>query len=218
MALNALREQKLPKKKEKIIYFKMFRFSTYIINFTLLISSIFHHLQLGGKRVGIVGLGSIGSLIAKRLEAFGCVISYNSRKEKPSVSYKFFPTVYDLATECDVLILSCAFTNETRHIVNKDVMHALGKDGVIINISRGGVIDEEELVKCLMQGEIKGAGLDVFENEPSVPKELFTMDNVVLSPHRAVFTTDSSSDLLELIIANLEAFFSNKPLISPVSM
>ncbi|XP_020085079.1 glyoxylate/hydroxypyruvate reductase HPR3-like [Ananas comosus] len=174
--------------------------------------------KLGGKRVGIVGLGSIGSLIAKRLEVFGCIISYNSRKAKPSVSYKFFPTVYDLATECDVLILSCAFTNETRHIVNKDVMHALGKDGVIINIARGGLIDEEELVKCLMQGEIKGAGLDVFENEPSVPNKLFTMDNVVLSPHLAAFTTESSSDLLELIIANFEAFFSNKPLITPVSM
>ncbi|OVA00172.1 D-isomer specific 2-hydroxyacid dehydrogenase [Macleaya cordata] len=172
--------------------------------------------KLGGKRVGIVGLGSIGSEVAKRLEAFGCVISYNSRKKKPSVPFPYYSNVIDLAANSDVLIISCELNNETFHIINKDVMSALGKKGVIINVGRGALIDEKELVRCLVKGEIGGAGLDVFENEPHVPKELFELDNVVLAPHKAVLTPESFSALHELVIANLEAFFSNKPLVSLV--
>uniref|UniRef100_A0A0A9EE19 D-isomer specific 2-hydroxyacid dehydrogenase NAD-binding domain-containing protein n=1 Tax=Arundo donax TaxID=35708 RepID=A0A0A9EE19_ARUDO len=172
--------------------------------------------KLGGKRVGIIGLGNIGLLIAKRLEAFGCVIYYNSRRPKDSVSYRYFPNVHDLASESDVLIVACALNKETRHIVNMDVLEALGKDGVIINIGRGTNIDEAEMVRALKEGRIAGAGLDVFENEPKVPAELLSMDNVVLTPHVAVFTSESRSDLREYTIANLEAFFTGKPLLSPV--
>ncbi|KAL6650213.1 hypothetical protein ACP70R_009138 [Stipagrostis hirtigluma subsp. patula] len=172
--------------------------------------------KLGGKRVGIIGLGNIGSLIAKRLEAFGCVISYNSRKSKDSVSYRYIPNVYDLASESDVLVVACALNKETRHIVNKDVLEALGKDGVIINIGRGANIDEVELIRALKEGRIAGAGLDVFENESEVPTELFSMDNVVMTPHVAVCTSESRSDLRDHTIGNLEAFFSGKPLLTPV--
>lgn len=93
---------------------------------------------------------------------------------------------------------------------------ALGKDGVIINIARGSIIDEKELVQFLQQGKIAGAGLDVFEHEPNVPKELLELDNVVLSPHFAVFTEESFKDSYDLVVGNLDAFFSNKPLLSPV--
>lgn len=172
--------------------------------------------KLGGKRVGIVGLGSIGLEVAKRLEAFGCIILYNSRRKKANISYPFYSNVCELAANSNALIICCALTDETRHMINKEVMKALGKEGVIINIGRGAIIDEKELVQCLVQGEIGGAGLDVFENEPDVPKELFTLDNVVLSPHVAVFTQESFSDLYDLMVGNLEAFFSNKPLLSPV--
>ncbi|KAM0900878.1 hypothetical protein ACQ4PT_020347 [Festuca glaucescens] len=172
--------------------------------------------KLGGKRVGIIGLGNIGSRVAKRLEAFGCVIHYNSRKPKDSVPYKYFPNVHDLAAESDVLIVACALNKETRHIVNKNVLEALGKSGVIINIGRGSNIDEAELVLALKEGKIAGAGLDVFEHEPKVPTELFSMDNVVLSRHIAVFTKESRSDLHAHTIGNLEAFFSGQPLLSPV--
>lgn len=172
--------------------------------------------KLGGKRVGIIGLGNIGLLIAKRLEAFGCIINYNSRRPKDSVSYNYFPNVYDLASESEVLVVSCALNKETRHIVNKDVLEALGKDGVVINISRGANIDEGELVRALKEGRIAGASLDVFENEPKVPAELLSMDNVVLSQHVAVFTLESRSDLRDHTIGNLEAFFSGKPLLTPV--
>jgi glyoxylate/hydroxypyruvate reductase len=161
-------------------------------------------------------LGNIGSLIAKRLEAFGCIVNYNSRRPKDSVSYNYFPTVHDLASQSDVLVVSCALNKETRHIVNKDVMDALGKDGVIINIGRGANIDETELVRALKEGRIGGAGLDVFEDEPKVPAELLSMDNVVLSPHAAVFTVESRSDLCVHVISNLESFYSGEPLVTPV--
>ncbi|XP_044963945.1 glyoxylate/hydroxypyruvate reductase HPR3-like [Hordeum vulgare subsp. vulgare] len=172
--------------------------------------------KLGGKRVGIIGLGNIGSRIAKRLQAFGCIIHYNSRKPKDSVSYKYFPNAHDLAAESDVLVVACALNKATQHIVNKDVLEALGKDGVVVNIGRGANIDEEELVIALREGKIAGAGLDVFEHEPKVPAELFSMDNVVLSPHVAVFTEESRSDLCLHTIGNLEAFFSGQPLLTPV--
>ncbi|KAG1354765.1 Glyoxylate/hydroxypyruvate reductase HPR3 [Cocos nucifera] len=173
--------------------------------------------KLGGKRVGIVGLGSIGSAVAKRLEAFGCTIQYHSRSRKPSISYKFFSDVANLAAESDVLVITCALNTETHHIINKEVMLALGKDGVIINVGRGALVDEKELVKCLMEEEIGGAGLDVFENEPAVPQELFHVDNVVLSHHKAVFTPESFQGVLEVVMGNLEAFFSDRPLLSPIS-
>ncbi|CAL5018662.1 unnamed protein product [Urochloa decumbens] len=172
--------------------------------------------KLGGKSVGIIGLGNIGSLIAKRLEAFGCVIYYNSRKQKDSVSYKYFSSVHDLAAESDVLVVACALNKDTRHIVNKDVLEALGKDGIIINISRGANVDEKELIRALKEGRITGAGLDVFENEPKVPAELFSMDNVVMMNHVAVFTSESRSHVLDTTISNLEAFFSWEPLLTLV--
>ncbi|KAJ6400459.1 hypothetical protein OIU84_015999 [Salix udensis] len=172
--------------------------------------------QLRGKRVGIVGLGGIGLEAAKRLEAFGCNVLYTSRKKKTFLSYPFYSDVLQLAAHSDALIICCALTDQTRHMIDKDVFSALGKEGVVVNVGRGAIVDEKEMVRCLVHGEIAGAGLDVFENEPDVPKELFELDNVVLSPHRAVFTPESFMALCELVVGNLEAFFSNKPLLSPV--
>ncbi|XP_028803809.1 glyoxylate/hydroxypyruvate reductase HPR3 [Neltuma alba] len=171
--------------------------------------------KLRGKRVGIVGLGNIGTETAKRLEAFGCIISYTSKNKKPSVSYPFYETILELASVCDALILCCALNQETKHMVNREVMMAMGKEGIIVNVGRGSLIDEKELVKCLVGREIGGAGLDVFENEPHVPSQLFELDNVVLSPHAAFFTFESTRAISELMTANLEAFFSNSPLLSP---
>ncbi|XP_035843805.1 glyoxylate/hydroxypyruvate reductase HPR3 isoform X2 [Helianthus annuus] len=173
---------------------------------------------LGEKRVGIVGLGNIGTLVAKRLEPFGCTIAYTSRNKKPQIPYAYYPTVLDLATNSDSLIICCALSNKTRHIINRDVLTALGKKGVIVNIGRGALVDEKELVKFLVEGELGGAGLDVFENEPEVPKELYMLDNVVLSPHRAVATPESFNNVMEVVIANITAFFLNKPLLSEIDL
>ncbi|MCL7031737.1 hypothetical protein MKW94_028117 [Papaver nudicaule] len=169
--------------------------------------------KLSGKRIGIIGLGSIGSEVAKRLEAFNCIILYTSRNKKPSVPFSYFPNVVDLARQNDVLILTCELNKQTFHIINKDVMLALGKKGIIINVGRGALVDEKEMVQCLVRGEIGGAGLDVFEHEPHVPEELFELGNVVLAPHNAFETLESYTDIHELVISNLEAFFSNKPLL-----
>ncbi|KAA0049013.1 hypothetical protein IC582_012312 [Cucumis melo] len=173
-------------------------------------------LKLSGKRIGILGLGKIGSEVAKRLEGFGCKVSYNSRTKKSMAPYSYYSNVYELAANTEALIICCALTKETYHLINKEVMQALGKDGVIVNVGRGLIIDEKEMIRCLIQGEIGGAGLDVFENEPNVPEELFNLDNVVLSPHNAVMTYESKVELSKLVVNNLEAFFSNKPLVSPV--
>ncbi|XP_054789961.1 glyoxylate/hydroxypyruvate reductase HPR3-like [Prosopis cineraria] len=184
-------------------------------------SGAFHFptsFKLRGKRVGIVGLGSIGMETAKRLEAFGCIISYTSKNKKPLVSYSFYESIVELASTSDALVLCCALNEQTRHMVSREVMMALGREGIIVNIGRGGLIDEKELVNCLVKGEIGGAGLDVFEKEPHVPQELFELDNVVLSPHAAALTTESKMGISQLVAANLEAFFSSKPLLSHVRL
>ena len=116
------------------------------------------------------------------------------------------------------LVLCCALNEQTKRIINWEVMLVLGKQGFIVNVGRGGLIDEKELVKCLMEGEIGGAGLVAFENEPRVPEELLEMNNVVLSPHAAALTVESMMNLCELMGGNLEAFFSNKPRITAVML
>ncbi|KAM0829055.1 hypothetical protein ACQ4PT_067119 [Festuca glaucescens] len=131
--------------------------------------------SLGGKRVGIIGLGSIGSAIARRLEAFGCVVSYHSRRQKHDVSYRYHPAALDLAASSDVLVVACALTAETRHVVDRAVLDALGSGGVLVNVARGANVDEAELVRALAEGRIAGAGLEVFEDEPNVPAELLGM-------------------------------------------
>ncbi|KAI3741251.1 hypothetical protein L1987_58922 [Smallanthus sonchifolius] len=172
--------------------------------------------KLGGKRIGIVGLGHIGSKVAIRLDAMGCIVSYTSRQQKHSTPFTFYPNILQLASHSDALILCCALTNDTRHMINNKVMAALGKKGVIINVARGAVIDEAELIKCLVKGEIGGAGLDVYENEPNVPKELFRLDNVVVLPHSSACTNECFQEATQVVVGNLEAFFTNKSLITPV--
>ncbi|KAL9995530.1 putative hydroxyphenylpyruvate reductase [Helianthus debilis subsp. tardiflorus] len=172
--------------------------------------------KFSGKKVGIIGLGRIGTAIAERAEAFNCPISYYSRSEKPESNYKYFPSVVELASHCDILVVACPLTEQTRHIVNREVLDALGPKGFLINIGRGPHVDEPELVAALVEGRIAGAGLDVFENEPHVPEELFGLDNVVLLPHVGSGTVETRNAMADLVIGNLEAHFSKKPLLTPV--
>ncbi|KAL6134474.1 hypothetical protein ACLB2K_066705 [Fragaria x ananassa] len=170
-----------------------------------------------GKTVGIIGLGRIGKAIAKRAEAFSCPIAYFSRTKKPELKYKYYPTVVELASKCDVLVVACALTEETRHIINHEVIDAMGPKGVLINIGRGHHVDEPELVSALLEGRLGGAGLDVYQNEPEVPEQLFGLENVVLLPHAGSGTTETRCAMADIVIANLEAHFLNKPLLTPVS-
>ncbi|XP_057460009.1 hydroxyphenylpyruvate reductase-like [Actinidia eriantha] len=172
--------------------------------------------KFSGKSVGIIGLGRIGLAIAKRAEAFGCPISYYSRSRKPDSKYRYFPSVVELASNCSILVVACPLTNETHHIINRQVIDALGPKGVLINIGRGPHVDEPELVAALQEGRLGGAGLDVFEHEPEVPKQLFGLDNVVLTPHVGSGTIETRMAMADLVIGNLEAHFLNKPLLTPV--
>ncbi|XP_078431831.1 glyoxylate/hydroxypyruvate/pyruvate reductase 2KGR-like [Wolffia australiana] len=172
--------------------------------------------RFSGKSVGIVGLGRIGKAVAKRAEAFGCHVSYFARSEKEDVGYKFYSSVVDLAAHSQVLVVACALTEETRHIVNRQVINALGPQGVLVNVGRGGHVDEAELVEALRDGRLGGAGLDVFEREPHPSDELLSMDNVVLQPHIGCCTRETLNDMAELVLANLEAHFLGNPLHSPV--
>ncbi|KAF8400801.1 hypothetical protein HHK36_014103 [Tetracentron sinense] len=172
--------------------------------------------KFSGKSVGIVGLGRIGSAIAKRAEAFGCPIGYYSRSEKPDARYKYYSNIMDLAANCQILVVACSLTEETRHIVNREVIDELGPKGVVINIGRGPQIDEPELVAALVEGRLGGAGLDVFENEPEVPAQLFGLNNVVLLPHVGSDTWETCKAMADLVIRNLEAHSLNKPLLTPV--
>ncbi|GLU14499.1 hypothetical protein SLE2022_310640 [Rubroshorea leprosula] len=169
-----------------------------------------------GKSVGIIGLGRIGMAIAKRAEAFSCPISYYTRSQKSDVNYKYYPSVVELASNCQILVVACALTEETHHIINREVIDALGPEGVLINIGRGPHVDEPELVSALVEGRLGGAGLDVFEHEPEVPEKLFELENVVLLPHVGSGTVETRQAMADLVIGNLEAHFLNKPLLTPV--
>lgn len=172
--------------------------------------------KFSGKTVGIIGLGRIGSAIAQRADAFGCQITYYSRTEKAESKYKYYSNVVDLAANCQVLVVACPLTEATRHIINREVIDALGPKGVLINIGRGPHVDEPELVSALVEGRLGGAGLDVFENEPHVPEALFELDNVVLQPHVGSGTWETRKDMADLVLGNLEAHVLKKPLLTPV--
>jgi hydroxypyruvate reductase 2 len=173
-------------------------------------------LQFSGKTVGIIGLGRIGTAIAKRAEGFNCPISYFSRTQKQESKYKYYPSVVELASNCDILVVACPLTEETHHIINREVINALGPKGYLINIGRGKHVDETELVSALLEGRLGGAGLDVFENEPHVPEELFGLENVVLLPHVGSGTVETRTAMADLVIGNLEAHFLGKPLLTPL--
>lgn len=173
-------------------------------------------LQFSGKRVGIIGLGRIGLAIAKRAEGFDCPVNYYQRTKQAYPNYTYYPSVVELAANSDVLVVACPLNAQTRHIVNREVMDALGPKGVLINIGRGPHVDEPELVKALAEGRVGGAGLDVFEDEPNVPEALFGMDNVVLVPHVGSATHETRTAMADLVLGNLEAHVLKKPLLTPV--
>lgn len=161
-------------------------------------------MRPSAARVGIIGLGRIGSRIADKLSAFGCSIAYTGRKPK-DVSWRFEPDLLALARDCDVLIFSCAGGEETRHLVNAELLQALGPDGYLINVSRGSVVDENALIAALEERRIAGAALDVFENEPTPDSRFLALENCILSPHAAVYTRQNRVDLIARIREILQA-------------
>ncbi|WP_179472938.1 2-hydroxyacid dehydrogenase [Mycolicibacterium vinylchloridicum] len=174
--------------------------------------------QVSNTRVGIIGLGRIGSAIAKRLTAFGCRISYHNRRPVDGVPYTYAASTVELARDIDVLVVAAAGGAGTRHLVDREVIAALGSDGYLVNIARGSVVDEVALVEALAEGRLAGAGLDVFVDEPAVPEQLLTMDNVVLLPHVASGTVQTRAAMEDLTLRNLDSFLASGTLITPVPM
>lgn len=168
-----------------------------------------------GKKVGILGLGRIGKAIAKRCEAFNLEVAYHGRR-KQDVAHRFYDDAVALAKDVDILIVATPGGDETRGLVNRAVMEALGPEGCVVNIARGSVIDEAAMIQALKEGKLGSAGLDVFDKEPSVPAELLALDNVVVQPHVGSATHPTRTAMGQLVIDNLAAHFAGKPLVTPV--
>lgn len=173
--------------------------------------------SLRGRRVGIAGLGKIGKAVATRLEAFGVPIAYTGRRRQADVSYPYFEDIVDLARSSDVLILSLPADPSTRHIVNADVLSALGPDGVLINAARGSLVDEVALAAALLSGRILAAGLDVFENEPRIPADLASCDRALLLPHIASASHGTRLAMGDLVMRNLQSWFGGHGALTPVA-
>ena len=172
--------------------------------------------KVSGARLGIVGLGRIGQAIASRAEAFGMSIAYTGRGAKAELAYTFYPTAQALAAQVDFLIVITPGGAGTRHMINTEVLKALGPEGYLINVARGSVVDEAALVDALQQGVIAGAALDVFEKEPHPTEALWSMDNVVLTPHMASATVQTRHAMAKLAVDNLRAHFAGQALFTPV--
>ncbi len=169
--------------------------------------------KLAGRKVGILGLGRIGKAIAQRVAAMGMHVAYTGRNAQ-KVPYEFVGDLKSLATAVDFLVVACPGGAATRNIVNAEILGALGKKGTLINIARGSIVDEPALVAALKLGTIKAAGLDVFADEPRIPAELMTMDNVVLLPHVGSATRETRQAMGDLCKANLDAWFTKKTVLT----
>lgn len=163
--------------------------------------------KFSGMKVGIVGLGRVGRAIASRASAFGCPISYTDLRAFDDIRYKFVQDLHQLARESDALILA-ASADEAEGIIDTTVLDALGPDGYLINVARGKLVNEQDLVRALADKRIAGAGLDVFVDEPNVPVELLSMKNVVVQPHRASATVQTRTAMGDIVLASLAASFA----------
>jgi lactate dehydrogenase-like 2-hydroxyacid dehydrogenase len=172
----------------------------------------------GGKTVGIVGLGRIGKAIARRCLAFNLKIAYYGRSQQAEVPFRYYGDLVAMAKDVDFLILSCPGGPATKHLVNAAVIAALGAKGILVNVSRGSVVDEQALAPALVSGRLGGAALDVFQKEPTRPFALSELtENVVLSPHQASATHETRGAMGQLMIDNVNAFLAGKKLLTAVN-
>lgn len=167
--------------------------------------------RFSGKRIGIVGMGRVGRAIAQRVVAFGCPVRYTDLQAMSDIAHVFVSDLVQLARESDILVLAAA-ADKAKGIINAVVLDALGKDGFLINIARGKLVVEQDLVNALEHGIIAGAGLDVFCDEPHVPNALFGHDRVVLQAHRASATVETRTAMGEMVMTSLaQALAGQRP-------
>ncbi|MEL7559241.1 2-hydroxyacid dehydrogenase [Stutzerimonas chloritidismutans] len=172
--------------------------------------------QVSGKRLGIVGMGRIGETVAKRSSGFDMQVRYHNRRPVEGSAYGYEANLIELAKWSDFLVLTCPGGESTRHLINRDVLDALGSKGIVVNVARGTVIDEPALVEALTQGRLGGAGLDVYAHEPNVPQALMDLPNVVLLPHIGSATEETRLAMEELLFANLRVFLERGEVLTAV--
>ncbi len=169
-----------------------------------------------GGRLGILGLGAIGMELARRAKGFDLEIGYCNRNRRADVDFPYFPDVMALATWCDYLAVCLRSDASNRHIINAEVLKALGPRGHVVNISRGWAVDEAALADALRNNVIEGAALDVFDEEPYEGTELLALDNLVMAPHFGGGTEHAQRRMTALVKQNLDNHFAGKPVVSPV--
>jgi lactate dehydrogenase-like 2-hydroxyacid dehydrogenase len=172
---------------------------------------------LRGRRVGLLGLGNIGRAIARRLTGFEVSVAYHARHPRDDVPYDYHATPQALAAACDTVIAIVPGGAATRHMVDGAMLQALGPEGVLINVARGSVVDEDALIAALQDGTILAAGLDVYEDEPNVPEALIAMDNVVLLPHIGSGSVATRAAMGQLVVDNLVSWMGGTGAITPVA-
>jgi lactate dehydrogenase-like 2-hydroxyacid dehydrogenase len=171
---------------------------------------------LRNRTVGMVGMGAIGQAIARRLDAFKVPVVYHSRNAVPGLAYRHYPNLKEMARDVDTLMVIVPGGAATRNLINAEILAALGPNGIVINMARGSVIDEAALIKALQNRVILSAGLDVFVDEPHVPKELMEMDHIVLFPHLGSASVATRDAMDQLVVDNLLAWHAGKPPLTPV--
>jgi len=170
--------------------------------------------KVTGTRLGVVGLGRIGQAIAKRAAAFDMSIAYTGRRAKTNAPFRYYPTASELAANSDYLVVAVPGGDDTKNMINAQVLKALGPKGIVVNIARGSVIDQTALIQALKDKSIAGAGLDVFWDEPNIDPQFFKLQNVVLTPHNGSNTHETRRAMADLALANLKAFFEERPLLT----
>jgi lactate dehydrogenase-like 2-hydroxyacid dehydrogenase len=173
--------------------------------------------SVSGKTMGVVGLGGIGRAIADRGAGFRMRILYTGPRAKLGVPYTYVADVVELARQSDYLMVACKGGPETRHLISERVLEALGAKGTLVNVARGSVVDEAALIRALASGRLGHAALDVFENEPQVPKELLALDNVIVQPHHGSAAVETRTAMGQLMIDNISARLDDRPLLTPVT-
>jgi len=171
---------------------------------------------LRDRTVGMVGMGRIGQAIARRLAAMQVPVVYHSRRPAAGVPCRHYPKLIDMARDVDVLMVITPGGAETKNLINAEVLSALGPEGILINMSRGSVVDEPALIRALQENTIMSAGLDVFAREPDVPAELLALGHVVLFPHLGSASVATRDRMDQLVVDNLLAWAAGKPPLTPV--
>ncbi|MET1078017.1 MAG: 2-hydroxyacid dehydrogenase [Pseudomonas sp.] len=172
--------------------------------------------KVSGKRLGIVGLGRIGQALVQRASGFQMAVRYHNRRPLVGSALTYEPALLELARWADFLVLTCPGGPATEHLIDAPVLHALGPQGILINVARGSVVDQPALIHALQHGLLGGAGLDVYASEPQVPAALRALENLVLAPHIGSATEETRGDMEHLVLANLRAFVERGQLLTPL--